>query len=253
MSENKDSKQSESITRECPAELSSRLPRRVRMDTGGGRFLLVTVVFCFGWGASIFCYHAVNSIKQVQQRDALRREGRETMGTVIMESSHRGAPASVSYVFSFGGITYSGNAQLPAFGKTIIHKSGPIAVLFLPSNPSVNHPESWEWTVLGEIDVAEILMLFLITMGCIALIRALKDRKLAREGMAAEATAIACSPVKAGFHVKYEFRTEDGLSIRGSCDCAEEVEEGSKIWILYLSQRPKRNHSYPMEFFSVVE
>jgi uncharacterized protein DUF3592 len=249
----KDIERSSSIRRTRPSELSVPMPRKVRMDTSGGRFIFFVVLFCFSWGGAILGFHGYDAFGEIRQRDALRQRGYEAMGEVINETNHRGAPASVSYTFSVNEVTYSGNAQLPVFRRMIIHKSDPIAIRFLPSNPAINHPESWEWAILGEIDMAELLMPFLIGAGWVALIHLLRDRKLARKGKAVEGVVIDCGPDKTEFRVKYEFHTEDGVQIRGSCDSEEEFEKGANIWILYLPGRPRRNHSYPTEFFSVVE
>jgi len=253
MTEEKNPERSGDFTEARPTELSAPVPRKVRMDTSGGRFLFVTVLFCFAWGTAILAFHVYRAIGETRERDTLRRDGREAAGTVISEAGHRGAPASVSYAFSFDGVTYLGKAEMPVFRRMIIRKSDPITILFLPSNPAINHPEPWEWTALGEIDMAEILAPFLIAMGCIALMLVVRDRKLAREGKVAKGVVVQSTPDKTGFRLTYEFHTDDGAVVTGSCDSTEEYGKGANIWVLYLPKRPRRNHSYPLDLFSIIE
>jgi hypothetical protein len=236
-----------------PSELASPVPRNVRLRSTDGRFMSFVVLFCFGWGILLCSFYCYKCIRQGQQRDVLRRDGREATGAVIAISSHRGAPTSVSYTFSFDGARYFGKAEMPTFETMIFHSSDPIDVRFLPSSPIVNHPESWEWSLLGELEMGELLVPFLFGAGGVALIGLWRDLKLARDGKVAEGQVIDCTARKAGFCVKYEFCTDAGATIVGSCSCVEIYEEGAKIWVLYLPRRPRRNHSYPMDFFAVVE
>jgi hypothetical protein len=90
-------------------------------------------------------------------------------------------------------------------------------------------------------------------MGGLALAVLLRDRKLARHGKFAAGTVTNCARHDRWFRVDYEFRTEDGVLTTGHNDFKDEYGAGARIWILYLPQKPQRNHSYPLSFFSVVE
>ena len=158
--------------------------------------------------------------------------------------------STVSYIFTFNGSLYDGKAQMPNY-HLIEHKSDRIVIRFLPSNPAINHPAAWEWSGFADI-FPGIFLLFLTTMGGVALGVVYRDRKLARNGKATQGVVIGCVQAKRYFRVEYEFCTEDGLRLKGKSDCADEYGAGARIWILYLPQKPKRNHVYPTSFYEVV-
>ena len=233
-----------------PSELRGPLPRRVHMNSTDASFLLVVVVLCLGIGGTAVGFDCFSTLKQMRQRTVLLRDVRDTVGSV--SATHGGhGDSTVSYTFTANGANYLGKAQMPNY-RMILHESDQIAVRYLPFDPTINHPAAWEWS--GQADlIPKAFALFFATMGIVALVALLRDRKLARKGKPAEGVVIDCSPDKAEFRVMYEFRTDDGVRIKGSCNCAEEYEKGARVWILYLPKRPRRNHSYPMGFFSVVE
>jgi hypothetical protein len=232
-----------------PSELHGPLPRRVEMNSTDASFLLVVVVVCLGLGAVACGFDTFSTLNQIQKRAILRRDGRDTVGKV--SATHGGhGDSTVSYRFTVNGANYLGKAQMPNY-RLILHESDEIAVRYLSSDPTVNHPADWEWS--GQADlIPKVFALFFVTVGSVALVALFRDRNLARKGKPVEGIVIDCSPSKAEFRVVYEFRTEDGVPIRGSCNCAEGYEKGAGLWVLYLPRRPQRNHSYPMEYFSVV-
>jgi hypothetical protein len=154
-------------------------------------------------------------------------------------------------MFAVNGVNYAGKAQMPNY-RLILRESNEITIRYLPSDPSLNHPAAWEWSGLSPDLIPEAFALFFVSGGIVALVVLLRDRRLVREGRPAEGVVIDCRPDKAEFRVMYEFRTDGGVLIKGSCNCKEEYEKGDNLWILYLPNRPRRNHSYPMEYFSVV-
>ncbi|MGO8758494.1 MAG: DUF3592 domain-containing protein [Terracidiphilus sp.] len=233
-----------------PSELSGPLPRRVQLNSTEASFLVVVVVVCLGLGSMAVGFDIVSTLRQMQQRTALRRNGNETVGNVTATHGGHG-DSTVSYTFTANGSHYLGKAKMPNY-RLILHESDQILVRYLPSNPAVNHPAAWEWSGQSDL-IPKAFALFFVVVGSVALVALVRDRKLAREGKPVEGIVIDCSPGKAEFRVKYEFRTDDGVPIMGLCNCTEEYEKGANIWILYLPWRPRRNHSYPMEFFSVAE
>jgi hypothetical protein len=239
----------DSETLNGPSELRGPLPRRVQMSSTDASFLLVVVVVCLGIGSIAVGFECFNATKQMRQRTALGRDGLITTGKV--SATHGGhGDSMVSYTFNANGTKYVGSAEMPNY-RLILHESDAITIRFLPSEPTINHPADWDWSGGGNL-MPMLFALFFVTMGSVALLVLLRDRKLAREGKPVQAVVIDCNPDKAQFRLLYEFRTTDGLSVKGSCNCAEEYEEGTQVWILYLPKRPRRNHSYPMEYFSVV-
>jgi len=241
------------ITLTRPPELSGSVPRRVQMNYGDARYLLTVVLLFFVGGLIFLGWLCHEDFRQVRQRALLRRDARETKGQVTGFSFSRYSPMSVNYKFTVDGLIYNGEALEPQNSQpgTSYDKGDEILVRFLPSDPATNHPAAWEWSVaigwwfvVGEA--------FLTTMGALALIALLRSRGLARNGIVASAVVKACRKSDRWFRVDYEFDTENGAFIKGHSDFKEEYGVGARIWVLYLPSKPQRNHSYPLDFYSVV-
>jgi hypothetical protein len=248
MEEEAESPDSEKQT--YPSELRGPLPRRVQMNSPNASFVLVVVVVCLGLGSIAVGYDCFSILKQIGQRTDLRRDGRDTVGRVSAMHSGRGG-STVRYTFTANGTNYLGKAQMPNY-RLVLHESDQIAVRYLPSDPTVNHPADWEWSGLTDV-IPEALALFFVAVGSVALVVLLRDRKLAREGKVAEGIVTDCAADKQQFRVEYQFSTDDGARIEGHSSCSERYEVGACIWIIYLAKKPRRNHSYPLELFRVAE
>jgi hypothetical protein len=235
-----------------PNELTGPLPRTVLLSDGDARYLLVIVLLFFVGGSLALGWEFFSDSEQFQQRGALRSDHGEAVGTITRQwSSGRGSVPHVRYTFTAGGTTYSGEARVPRHAGIILNASDRIFIRFLPSNPAINHPDAWEWSPLMGLD-QNIFLVFFWTMGGLALAFLLRDRKLAREGQATAAVVTSCPPRDRYYRVSYEFHTEDGILIPGHSDSKVSYETGSRLWILYLPRRPRRNHTYPLSFFEVV-
>lgn len=239
-----------------PSELTGTLPRRVglSLSEGDGRYLLLIVLVFFVGGLIFLGWKGYDDVTQFQQRSLLRGDAREVAGQVTGYSFGRYSPKSVNYSFTVNGVTYSGRALEPASPApgTSFDKGDNILIRFLPSNPAVNHPDAWEWSpLIGWYFV--VGQIFFSSMGGLALAFLLRDRKLARHGRVAQGVVTSCTRDDRLFRVDYEFRTEDGVLATGHNDFKDEYGTGARIWILYLPQKPLRNHSYPLDFYSVVE
>ena len=90
-------------------------------------------------------------------------------------------------------------------------------------------------------------------MGALALALLLRDRRLARHGRVVAGIVTNCTRDDRWFRVDYEFRAGDGALATGHNDFKDEYAAGARVWILYLPQKPKRNHSYPLSLYSVLE
>jgi hypothetical protein len=238
-----------------PSELAGPLPRKVqlRLSEGDGRYLLMIVLVFFVGGLIFLVWNGYDDIKLFQQRALLRGDTREVVGEVTGFSFGRYSPTSVNYRFTVNGVSYSGEALKPVnpVSGTSLEKGGDILIRFLPTNPAVNHPNGWEWSaaigwyfVVGEI--------YFTSMGGLALMVLLRDRRLAREGKVAAGIITGCVRNERWFRVDYDFRTEDGVLMKGRNDVEDEYGAGARLWILYLPQKPRRNHSYPLSFYTVV-
>jgi len=237
-----------------PVELAGPVPRKVRLNLsdGGVRFMSMIVLCCFVGGSIALGWNCYHDIGQFQSRATLRANHSESVGEVTGFSYGRYSPTNVYYTFTANGTIYSGEATEPFNGVTgaPLNKGGEIPIRFLPSNPAINHPDGWEWSpgwfyLAGEA--------FFIALGAAVLVVLLRDRKLARHGKAVAGLVVSCVRKDPSFRVEYEFRTEDGASMRGKSESTDEYGSGAKVWILYLPRKPDRNQIYPMAYHSVVE
>jgi hypothetical protein len=224
----------------------------VRLNSSSdAKYLTAVVLLFFVGGLMTIAWLSYDDVKQFQQRAVLRSESRVVVGTVTGFSIARFAPTGVKYKFTVNGVTYSGEAKEPPDG-TSLEKADTIPIRFLPSNPAINHPDAWEWSItIGWYYAAGEV--FFTAMGTLAFGALWRDRRLVREGKAAAGVVTKCISDDRRFDVEYQFRTEDGLSMKGKSDCADEHGVGARVWILYLPRKPRRNHMYPLSYFDVVD
>jgi len=232
-------------------KLNAMIPRKVRLDADVGyKFLLFVIVFlgggliCIG-GASY--YYA----EQAWHREALNRGGREAIARITEIDSGRGSTA-VYYTFRLSGTVHQGHAYFPQDRYLNIRVGEEMPILFLPSDPSINHPISWEWWSWWDL-VPQLFLLFFSCVGAVPAGALYRDRRLARVGWVTEATVIACAPNGKQFRVDYEFYSEDHEQFDGANENCDEYKTGSKIRVIYLRKNPKRNDTYPMSTYRTVE
>jgi hypothetical protein len=247
---------SEQATSPTPRELCGPLPRAVRLklDRGDSRFLLTFVVLFLVGGGIWLGWNGYYDVKQFRQRAILRSDGREIEGEVIGFSYHRFAPLGIDYRFSVNGATYSSEALEPItpVSGSALEKGDNLPILFLLSDPTINHPAAWEWSVFdGWYTTAGAVGG--VVIGAVVLVGLLRDRKLARYGKAASAVVLGFTRDGRLFRIEYEFCTDLGLSVRGKHSGPDEIGPGGRIWVLYLPQKPQRNSRYPLDFFEVVD
>jgi len=238
-------------TPEMPDELTGPSPRKVEMDSNDAYFL-VWVVLIFVVGGAMSCgWFILDSIREVHQRTALRSDGREVIGEVTGLPTGRGTEY-VKYSFTFKGKNFWGEARIPGDAGIVLHKQDRILIRFLPSDPTINHPYAWEWSVPLMDAVLIGVLLFVALFVVVALIYSRRERNLIREGKAVPGVVTNCIRNDGQFRVKYEFRTESGILMTGSSNSKDSSETGACIWILYLSNKPQRNCSYPVPGYDVL-
>jgi hypothetical protein len=237
----------------APLELGGPLPRTVMLNLDGdARYLLIIVLLFFVGGGIWLGWKGYDDVLQFKNGALLRSNGRNVVGEVTGFSRPSHGPTSVHYKFAFDGVNYFGAAEEPeAKPETSLNKADKIFVRFLPSNPAVNHPCAWEWSLAtGWVWVA--FQVFFWGVGGIALVFLCRDRTLARKGNVATGIVTNCVPTDRSFHIEYEFRTADGTPMKGNTDRKEQHERGTRVWILYMPQRPRRNDLYPLLLFDVL-
>ena len=128
-----------------------------------------------------------------------------------------------------------------------------IQIRFLPSQPSVNYPDGWGFPLWRDLIPNSFVLLFpvLATIGAVFLFR---ERHLARSGLVAEGSVTGCEPNGRKFRVYYDFLAEDGRTFEGVNDySSDEYENGSRIPVIYLRNRPQRNDCYPMTSYRTIQ
>lgn len=238
-------------------EINAMVPKRVHLNPDGGYASRVLFLMFLGAGVLWFgglCYH---DVQQSRNREALNREGRETIARI---TRIRGRTHYAHYTFRFNDADYQGEAELdhqvepkwPDGRINHVREDQQIPILFLPSDPSVNYPSGWAWWSWGDL-VPHLSMLFFSSIGVVGLGYVYRERRLARIGWVIEGKVIACAPKRGRFRVDYEFFSEDQEQFDGANECSDEYETGSKIRVIYLRKNPRRNDTYPMSSYQTIE
>jgi len=234
-----------------PRELTGPLPRKVRLSKNGNRMAIAAVVM-FALGIVLTLWIGVDRVQHLLHRAALRRDGRTTVGQIRrVWSSSRSMKTRVSYTFAVNGVLFVGDELVPHHLAVGLEDSDPLAIRYLPSNPAVNHPAAWEWSVDSDTFVVPILCTGLVLFLFTALHL---ERRLVVKGLPAVGEITKCAPAKrGGFSVNFDFRTEDGSVTKGSGWSSGRREIGERVCVLYLPENPKRNLSYPALNYCVVQ
>lgn len=224
-----------------PPELGLPIPRGAHLKRNGVHMAVVAwIILAFGVGLGIS--EAIHIVREGRHRAELRNNSREAAGVVTKE----GRANTVYYAFTANGTTFTDNARAPNSQWYRLEKNGPIPVRYLAANPAIHHPAAWEWSIFLEWNPLLAITMALFLSG-VFFASLHGDRKLIAEGTPAVGTVTSCSPwSRGGFIVRYEFRTADGMALRGKGWPENSYEIGAPICILYLSRNPMRNKSYPM-------
>jgi len=238
-------------TASIPGELTGSSPRKLHLSKNGKRMATAAAVM-FALGIFLTLWIGVDRVQHLLHRAALRRDGRTTIGEVRrVWSSSRSMKTRVSYTFAVNGVPFVGEELVPHHLAVSLEYSDPLPIRYLPSNPAVNHPAAWEWSVDSDTFVVPILCTGLVLFLVIALH---SERRLVAKGLPAVGQITKCAPAKrGGFSLNFDFRTEDGIATKGSgwSQCHREI--GERVCVLYLPEKPKRNLSYPALNYRVVE
>ena len=241
------------MTLEAPSELVGPLPRAVTLNDRDGRYALIVVLLFFVGGSIWLGWMGYDDVQQFKDRALLRSDGRIVVGEVTGFSSSRSGPTKVHYTFILGGVIHTGEAaEAVRWGPGLtLHTSDRILVRFLPSDPAINHPDAWEWSIaVGWSSVAFQVFFWLI--GAFTLFYLCRCRILPRKGNVAAGIVTRCVRKNDSFHIEYDFRIADGTSMKGSSDRNKEYETGATVWVLYLPKRPLRNDLYPVPLFDIA-
>lgn len=231
-----------------PRELQQDVPRKVRLSGKGTYYLVGSGIVSMAIAAFILVVGSLTP-NEIRNRNALERGGEVTYTNDVRVGGMRSA--TVFYSFSYAGRTYDGEAFLPhEYLDSILSysKHGGFPVLFLPTNPSINHPYGWSsgsFPYFLYIFVAIIVVQWAVLLNYLV-----RDLRLARYGLVAIATVTGCGLGRNDSAVlKYEFRDLDGLLTKGSGEYPCRRGIGEKICVLYLPEETTRSRPNPPVFF----
>lgn len=231
--------------------INAAIPRSVYLSADGLTPLQVTLgILVLG----LICVGAISYsiIKDKRTAEALHREGHWATGSVTKIIHPRRSNDYVYYTFPFGDTAYHGRATVSDFQSIHVQVGDQLPILFLPSDPSVNHPSEWGWWGFGEV-IAYAWSLMVVGLGVRGLISIYLQRRLGRIGWVTEAKVIACAPKGSSFRVDYVFSTDDGTEFDGANESSyDEYKYGDKIRVIYMRHNPKRNNTYPLADFPTV-
>jgi hypothetical protein len=232
-----------------PSELSGQVPRIVRLSDSSqvalrmlAVLVAITVIGCLWYGNYV--------IREVQQRSALRLDGVEVTGEITQLKRAGKGPDVVHYTFIVSGKTFAGMTDVTAELMPSLQQSNRIIVRYLPSDPTVNHPAWWEWSLLSEWPVIFILLAFGLASSATS-ISFFKARKVLVYGKPAAGTLK--SHGSGSRKASYEFLTPTGTRVTGNDYISDLRQVGSSVWIVYMPENPRRNVLYPSVSFYVEQ
>jgi hypothetical protein len=236
-----------------PRELTSPVPRKLRLSGKGSQTAFrATLMFAIAFALTL--WYSFDAVQQMRHRAVLRQDGSTTTGEITrLWSSGRGAYHKVSYTFTVNGSLFTGEAQVPKDFWDGLQGAGSLPVRYVPTNPVINHPNSWEWSALQKWD-AIFAGILSAAFGLFFFLDLYLGWRLCARGLAVSGVVTACSPNRKGrFQVKYEFRTKDGSMMAGSGLSPDAEAIGACITAIYLPQSPRQNALYPFANYRVVQ
>ena len=236
-----------------PTESQRKLPKRIRLAARSISYLIGSVLVSAIIVAFIVFLGALTP-KDIKDRHDLEREGSLIYTNDVRIGGARSA--TVFYTFAYNGQSFSGKAYLPSeYSKRVLNysKSGNFPVLFLPRDPSINHPSDWKGN--GSFPFIGYLLVMVVIIQWTGLIRFISpELRLARQGVVAIGQVIECSDGRnGGIYLKYEFRDTDDLLIVGRGEYPERLNQGAQVFVLFLPEASGNSRPYPPEYFRAVQ
>jgi hypothetical protein len=235
-----------------PAELRSTPPRKVLL-TGAGWYdiCLGSAFVVIALGLMGYLYSKV--IHELTTRNDLRQNSSETTGQITQHwfaamPRSGGVVNGIDYAFSVDGNTFTGKSSVPEGVWESLQNADDVSIKYFPSDPNINHPAAWEASP-GPVGLPLIFGLIALP-GFGVYKRLLKKRRMVIGGVAALARITNCVSDRGGYHLEFEFRTENGDLL--VCDRSGSRREiGSTVWLLYWPANPVRTAFYPIDAFQI--
>lgn len=197
---------------------------------------------------------------EYQRQSVLPAEGALTVGMVLTKtfatSSRSSEPFSIEFRFrTKEGRQVKAGAKVSAAEWNLLHERGPIKVGYLPGNPEINR-------VPGQLRDSATALVFSLLGGVFSLlgaaifgigfVRARRNRRLARSGMAAQAEVQGLSESNffvngvAQLSVRYTFRDAAGHLVHGKSEPmppeqARQWKPGERCTVRFDAEAPARS------------
>jgi hypothetical protein len=233
-----------------PRELARALPREVSMSVRGTFMAILSVVFLVAT-VPLFIFVRNQDLRQAAPGELLRTQGREAQGEVtrLWRQTNPNTPM-VTYEFSAGDRRLEGNASVPEKLWNAVRKAGFLPIRYLPSDPSINHPVAWQ-DPPPPVWLPFFLPAFLVGCSIVLVVSLRRQARLAAEGCPSVGVVTGCYRVKRRWSVRYQFRTKDGVTAKGSSRLDHPLDTGAAICVLHLPENPRRNQIYPLPLYRV--
>ncbi len=224
-----------------PKELNWPLPREVRLTSEGvWRASTAVVVLLIGlsWALLII----VGFVRQRQHYEELKQNGRQTTATIDRVST-----SVVYYSFTYNEEIFKGESGIPSSLHSRPAESDSIPILYLPSNPRVNHAVGWEETPIQGLGIL-VLPFGIVALGVWLAQDLRRTRQIIRDGVVAAGIVKESSRYNrtGEITVTYEFNTPNGGKREGLGWSEAPLDQRKQIWILYLPNDPSVSTSYPL-------
>jgi hypothetical protein len=233
----------------APPELAGPLPRTTRISEDG-RGAATRVVVLLLASIVLVVLGCIGAAQTMTRMEALRLEGRETTGEVTALRHRFGGAYGVRYAFNANGRALEGVSEAPKDIGNGLREAAPLPILFLPSNPAINHPAAWQESGSWVWDLWFVPMMP-VAAAILVLTQMRRQRRLVAGGVPTAGIVTKRSRNSQGaWWVDYQFHTEDGKVAKGRGHLGLEI--GATICVLYLPQDPRRNQPYLRSWYRVV-
>ena len=88
--------------------------------------------------------------RQFANRKSLRTAGVSATAKIDKVVSARGSQLWVKYTFEAEGRTITNETEAPKSLEGVLYQAETINIRYLPSDPEINHPSEWEWSLWSE-------------------------------------------------------------------------------------------------------
>jgi hypothetical protein len=232
---------------EPPDGLGYSRMREIRLTGGGIALLALAMLLGLGGVVAGIALHR-QAARETETAILLDAQGVRAEATVtrVWKSGGKSPQGWASYQFTHGGAIYEKRLKPPRNVWGRLREGDTLPIRFLPSDPSVNHPEDWSDRPMPPWLPYLIAALLIVTGGLLAAVVQRQTRLLA-EGQPALGVIVRHKRADHGqTALYYEFRQLSGAVAQGRSVKKTAIPIGEQVCIIYNPDNPKRNAMYPL-------